>query len=81
MPTPRQGETEAGFVSRCMGDVEARRSFPDQSQRTAFCFSTYRRARRKQEALIRQGYTDKIAADIASKLTRPLSVLEGCKDV
>jgi hypothetical protein len=42
MPTPNTGETEPQFISRCMGDAEARRTFPDESQRIAFCYSQWR---------------------------------------
>jgi Uncharacterized protein conserved in bacteria (DUF2213) len=43
VPNPRKGESKEGFVSRCMGDAEARSSFPDQKQRAAFCYSQYAR--------------------------------------
>lgn len=49
MPTPRSGETERQFVDRCMSDEEAKRDFPDNEQRLAFCGSTYRRAQKSQE--------------------------------
>lgn len=39
MPEPHPGETSADFVARCMADPEARRSFPRQDQRLAFCHS------------------------------------------
>jgi len=39
MPDPRPGESKKEFVSRCMGDSEARKDFPDQGQRFAFCNS------------------------------------------
>ena len=43
MPTPREDETEAEFVSRCMGDEEAIADFPDQEQRAGFCYAVWRR--------------------------------------
>lgn len=43
MPTPRSGESQSEFVSRCMGSSEAQRDFPDQDQRLAFCYSQWRR--------------------------------------
>jgi hypothetical protein len=42
MPSPRKGETRDKFISRCMGSGESRRTFPDQKQRAAFCFSQWR---------------------------------------
>lgn len=47
MPDPRSGESRQEFVSRCMGDAEARRSFPDQKQRAAFCHSKFERKRKR----------------------------------
>lgn len=41
MPSPREGESEKDFVSRCMGDAKARKDFPEQDQRYAFCVNTY----------------------------------------
>lgn len=41
MPWPSKDESEQDFVSRCMGDSEARSSFPDQKQRAAFCYSRF----------------------------------------
>lgn len=41
LPTPRKGEKKDEFVSRCMGDEEARRTFPDQQQRAGVCYSQW----------------------------------------
>jgi len=41
MPSPREGESEKDFVSRCMGDKEAKSDFPNQDQRYAFCINKY----------------------------------------
>jgi len=49
MPDPRPGESESDFVSRCMGDDEARSTFPDQAQRAAFCHSRWREANEARE--------------------------------
>lgn len=49
MPTPRSGESQDDFISRCMGSSEARKDFPDADQRAAFCHSQWRR-RNKDEA-------------------------------
>ena len=42
MPLPRRGESQSGFISRCMSSKETRNSFPDQKQRVAFCHSQWR---------------------------------------
>ena len=41
MPKPRKGEKRDKFISRCMGDSEAKTDFPDHDQRLAFCSSTF----------------------------------------
>ncbi len=42
MPSPNEGEQQAKFISRCMSDKEAKKSFPDQKQRAAFCHSQWK---------------------------------------
>lgn len=44
MPTPRKDETRDEFIDRCMSDEEAKDDFPDNKQRLAFCFTTWRRS-------------------------------------
>lgn len=44
LPMPRKGETQEDFHHRCMGDTEANKTFPDQKQRNAVCFSQWREA-------------------------------------
>jgi len=42
MPLPTGDESEQDFVSRFMGDEEAISKFPDETQRAAVAYSTYR---------------------------------------
>ena len=42
LPTPTADESEKDFVSRFMGDEQAVSDFPDESQRSAVAYSTYR---------------------------------------
>ena len=42
LPKPRGGESENDFISRCMGDPNARSEFPDQDQRSGYCHTTWR---------------------------------------
>ena len=49
MPNPNPKEKQSDFVSRCMGDPEANKSFPDQKQRAAFCYSQYRRSKKRSK--------------------------------
>ena len=41
MPSPRKGEQEKDFMSRCMSSEESQRSFPEAKQRVAFCNSEW----------------------------------------
>ncbi len=45
MPTPRANESRADWMERCMASAEARRDFPDQDQRAAFCASRWERSK------------------------------------
>ena len=49
MPSPRSGEDRSDFISRCMSDDKSKNSFPDQKQRTAFCFSQWKNKDKKEK--------------------------------
>lgn len=40
LPTP-SGESEDVFISRCMGDDQMVKEFPDQDQRAAVCYAQW----------------------------------------
>lgn len=42
MPTPRKGEEQKAYISRCMGSSEMNSEFPDSSQRAAVCHTYWR---------------------------------------
>ena len=42
LPIPSADESEQDFVSRFMGDEQAISDFPDEQQRAAVAYSTYR---------------------------------------
>jgi hypothetical protein len=41
LPKPA-GESEDEFISRCMGDSQMLKEFPDQEQRAAVCYSQWK---------------------------------------
>lgn len=41
IPTPNSGESQNDFMGRCMSAMK--KEFPDQKQRTAVCFSKWRK--------------------------------------
>ena len=49
MPSPRKGESQSSFISRCMSSDESQNSFPDQKQRSAFCHSQWKNKSKSDE--------------------------------
>ena len=49
MPSPKQGESRDDFIARCMSSEKSNKSFPDRSQRYAFCMSTFNRKGKSEE--------------------------------
>lgn len=41
MPTPKKNEKKTDFIARCVSDEEAKKTFPDNSQRVAFCYKQW----------------------------------------
>ena len=52
LPTPREGEVQNDFISRCMGNETMRAEYPDQEQRAAVCHSQWRRRPTNQEDVV-----------------------------
>lgn len=42
IPKPKKDEKEQDFISRCMGDDVMNKEYPDQKQRAAVCYTTWR---------------------------------------
>jgi hypothetical protein len=51
LPKPRSGEKQNDFVSRCMDNDTMKSEYPDQAQRTAVCYSQWRRRMQNQKYL------------------------------
>lgn len=49
IPTPRRGEDEDTFMSRCMSSDTMNEDYPDQEQRAAVCFRQWREAHEGKE--------------------------------
>lgn len=43
LPLPKSGEKEDVFIPRCMGNETMKSEFPDRKQRTAVCYSRWRK--------------------------------------
>lgn len=64
LPRPRKGEKKDDFIHRCMGDGEANKTFPDQKQRNAVCFSQWDEAHKGAEMFdypLREEVVDTVA--------------------
>lgn len=49
LPTPKRGEKQAAFISRCMGNSQAKKDFPKQDQRLGVCHSQWRAKKNEEE--------------------------------
>ena len=46
--TPSSGESQDDFINRCMSNDTMQSEFPEQDQRVAICFDTWRDSKNKQ---------------------------------
>ncbi len=51
LPTPKEGEEENDFISRCMSNNTMKEEFPDQEQRNAVCYRQYRKNKSNSKML------------------------------
>jgi len=60
IPSPRSGEPQKTFISRCMSDALMNKEFPDIKQRNAVCFSRWRK---KELMKLSSNYNEKNIQD------------------
>ena len=48
IPTPKSGEKQDDFISRCMSNKTMLSDFPDQEQRSAVCFDAWRESKKNE---------------------------------
>ena len=58
--SPRSGEPKKVFISRCMSDPIMNKEFPDIKQRSAVCYSRYRK---KELMKLSSNYNENIQND------------------
>lgn len=51
LPKPKNKEKKSDFVSRCIGDNQTGKDFPDQKQRIAVCYSQWEQAKKKADVV------------------------------
>ena len=49
---PKNKEKKSEFVSRCIGDTQSSKDFPDQKQRIAVCYSQWDKAKKEAAASV-----------------------------
>lgn len=52
MPEPSGGEKLSSFVQRYMGSKKANKDFPNQKQRAAVAFNSYREAKKNKRGAV-----------------------------
>lgn len=58
IPSPSKDEKQSVFMSRCMGNETVKKEFPDQKQRTAICFSKFRKKSKSSHTQFTEGEVD-----------------------
>ena len=51
LPKPIKNEKQSEFVSKCMGDSEMLKEFPNQKQRAAVCYGQFKKKSNASESL------------------------------
>ncbi len=44
---PKKSESKKDFISRCAGDSNTNKEFPDQTQKLAYCYSAWKEKKSK----------------------------------
>lgn len=55
LPSPKNKEKKSEFVSRCIGDTQTNKDFPDQKQRIAICYSQWEKAKKDAQVVAGEG--------------------------
>jgi hypothetical protein len=55
LPKPKNQEKRSEFVSRCIGDDQTAKDFPDQKQRIAICYTQWESAKKEATAIVGSG--------------------------
>ena len=58
LPTPNDGEKRSKFMERCMLDLSEKNEFPDAKQRTAVCYSQFKKAESKASIIVGNPWDD-----------------------
>ena len=58
LPTPRDGEKRSKFTERCMLNLVDNKEFKDNKQRSAVCYSQFKKAGSKASIIVENLWDD-----------------------
>ena len=67
LPAPKNKEKKTDFVSRCIGDNQTGKDFPDQKQRIAVCYSLWDKAKKDAQVVAGEGDMEFLYSSIEKK--------------
>ena len=58
LPTPNNKEKRSEFMTRCMTDLSKKGEFKDNKQRSAVCFSQFKKAASKASVIVNNPWNE-----------------------
>jgi len=68
LPKPKNKEKKSEFVSRCIGDTQTNKDFPDQKQRIAVCYSQWEKSKAEASVIAGEGENEFLYYQVDSSI-------------
>jgi|LauGreDrversion4_2_1035121.scaffolds.fasta_scaffold01389_9 hypothetical protein len=68
IPKPKNKEKKSEFVSRCIGDTQMGKDFPDQKQRIAVCYSQWEKSKAEASVVAGEGENEFLYYQVDSSI-------------
>lgn len=68
LPKPNNKEKKSEFVSRCIGDNQTNKDFPDQKQRIAVCYSQWEKSKAEASVIAGEGENEFLYYQVDSSI-------------
>lgn len=68
LPKPKNKEKKSEFVSRCIGDNQTNKDFPDQKQRIAVCYSQWEKSKAEASVIAGEGENEFLYYQVDSSI-------------
>jgi hypothetical protein len=83
MPLPKPGKKEkrSEFVSRCIGDKQTFKDFPDQKQRIAICYTQWQDAKANADVVVGSGDNEVLFSSDKNKIKSDIIVADDQHDL